>query len=241
MRITHSVKSVIIAFGSTKRMLSSAPFSGGFREADTIVNIRTNAEQTQNSSPEKLITDFLTSEGLNLSSVGLLTAAQLEYCQFVFRNENGFRILAVVSAGTSNALNASEKSPTEYTGEVHVPPGTINTIVITDALLLDECMVSSVIMATEAKSAALFDLEVKSVTTGSQATGTGTDAIVIVSGYGRKMKYAGGHTKYGQLLGEAVYTGTQKALKREMDPHEDLDVLCSEFFLERKTEWNSWK
>jgi adenosylcobinamide amidohydrolase len=231
MQITHSTKSVVIDLGSTKRVLSSAPFSGGFRVSDTIVNIRTNAEQMRNNSPEMLITEFLTSEGLNLSSVGLLTAAKLEYCQFVFRKENGIKILAVVSAGTSNALNASEKSPTEYTGEVRVPPGTINTILITDALLLDECMVASVIMATEAKSAALFDLGVKSIATGNQATGTGTDAIVIVSGDGRKMKYAGGHTKYGQLLGESVYTGVQKALKREIHPHEDIEAFCGGFFL----------
>jgi iron complex transport system ATP-binding protein len=211
--------------------LSSAPFSGGFLTADTIVNIRTNAEQTHKSPPESIVSDFLASERLSSTAVGLLTAAELEYSQFVFRNENGIKLLAVVSAGTSNALNASEKSHTEYTGEGHFSPGTINTIVVTNAFLLDECLVSSVITATEAKSAALFHLGVKSTVTGTQATGTGTDTVVVVSGEGKKMKYAGGHTQYGQLLGESVYTGIQKALKKQKNPQKDLVALCNEFFL----------
>jgi len=231
MRITHSAKSVIITFRSTKRVLSSAPFSGGFLTADTIVNIRTNSEQTHKNPPESIVSDFLASERLNPTAVGLLTAAELEYCQFVFRNENGINVLAIVSAGTSNALNASEQSPTEYTGEGHIPPGTINTIVVTNAFLLDECLVSSVITVTEAKSAALFHLGVKSTITGTQATGTGTDTVVIVSGEGRKVKYAGGHTKYGQLLGESVYTGIKNALKKQKVSQRNLVSLCNEFFL----------
>jgi iron complex transport system ATP-binding protein len=177
------------------------------------------------------VSDFLASEKLNPTAVGLLTAAELEYSQFVFRKEKGIKVLAVVSAGTSNALNASEKTPTDYTGEGHFSPGTINTIVITNAFLLDECLVSSVITVTEAKSAALFHFGVKSTATGTQATGTGTDTVVIVSGEGRKMKYAGGHTIYGQLLGESVYTGIQKALKRKKDSKKNLVALCNEFFL----------
>jgi adenosylcobinamide amidohydrolase len=62
-------------------------------------------------------------------------------------------------------------------------------------------------------------LRVRSVTTGGQATGTGTDAIVVVSGKGAPIRYAGGHTLYGQLVGEAVHTAVSRALmKRRQDP-----------------------
>jgi adenosylcobinamide amidohydrolase len=80
-------------------------------------------------------------------------------------------------------------------------------------------MISTVITATEAKTAALLDLRIMSVATGGQATGTGTDAVVVVSGKGTPIRYAGGHTLYGQLVGEAVHAAVSRALlKRRQDP-----------------------
>jgi adenosylcobinamide amidohydrolase len=71
---------------------------------------------------------------------------------------------------------------------------------------------------------------IKSVITGSQATGTGTDSIVIVSGTGkRKFQYAGGHTIYGQLLGEAVYTAVKSSLSKKLTEKLDYDKLCMPF------------
>jgi len=55
-------------------------------------------------------------------------------------------------------------------------PGTINLILVTNARLSVSAMVGMVQVATEAKTAALFDADVKSWTGRSGATGTGTDA-----------------------------------------------------------------
>ncbi|MFW6138028.1 MAG: adenosylcobinamide amidohydrolase, partial [Spirochaetota bacterium] len=134
-----------------------------------------------------------------------------------------------VSAGVSNALNASEKSPTLFTGSPVPQWGTVNTVIITNARLLDDCLVSAVITATEAKTASLFDLGVKSVVTGAQATGTGTDSVTVVSGHGTEIQYAGGHTLFGQLIGEAVYTGVKRSLSRTAPGNWDLDKIRSRF------------
>ena len=59
--------------------------------------------------------------------------------------------------------------------------GTINIIVLIDANPTDSCMVASLITATEAKSAALRDLDVRSLYTGDSATGSITDSVTVAS------------------------------------------------------------
>jgi len=229
MKIEHTGKCIVMFFSSPRRVLSSAPYSGGFTTTDLIVNIRTSAKEMLLNPPEVIISNYLRKRSLSQRAVGFLTAAQLEYAQFVYLYENDIKILAITTAGTSNALNITEKTPTIYTGEAFTVPGTINIIIITNVHLLNDCCVSSVITATEAKSAALFDLKIKSVSSDRQATGTGTDAVAVVSGNGKTIQYAGGHTKYGQLLGEAVYTGVKGALTKRKVDYDRLPVICKEF------------
>jgi adenosylcobinamide hydrolase len=220
MTIEWTKKSILVIFSSPRRVLSSAPYSGGMRETDLIINLRTSARQTRKNSPQSIISEFLRERGLSENTVGFLTAAQLEYSQFILRTQEDIKLLSIVTAGTSNALNIADRAPTLYSGESMPYPGTINIILVTNAELLEDCYVSAVVSATEAKSGALFDLQIKSVLSGRQATGTGTDAVAVVSGRGRKIQYAGGHTQFGQLIGDAVYTGVTRALsRRRMKPH----------------------
>jgi iron complex transport system substrate-binding protein len=75
----------------------------------------------------------------------------------------------------------------------------------------------AVISATEAKTAALQDLDIRSKENPRLygATGTGTDNIVVVSGTGRIIDNAGGHSKMGELIARAVYAGVQEAIARQ--------------------------
>jgi adenosylcobinamide amidohydrolase len=215
MQIQHDNRAVILGFDYPLRTLSSAPYNGGIRRARSIVNLKTDSRAVLENSPEDLVSGFLNARGLGADSVGLLTSAGMEYAQFMAEQERDFAILAAVTAGTSNALNIAERTETDFSGEDRTGHGTINIIVVTNCLLLDEAMVSSLITATEGKTAALLDLGVKSVATGAQATGTGTDTVVVVSGNGPNIRYAGGHTLFGQLLGNAVYRGVKSSLTEQ--------------------------
>jgi iron complex transport system ATP-binding protein len=214
MKLDYTERYIALHFGHPLRILSSAVYGGGLKLSDTIVNLHSEAEEVLAREPEELIADFLGERGFNRESVGLLTSADMEFAQFITDREGDLQVLAVVTAGDSNALNITERSGTPFSGEP-IRYGTINTIVLTSACLLDECMASSIITATEAKTAALFDLKIRSVKTGSQATGTGTDSIVIVSGEGMAIQYAGGHTLYGQMLAETVYRGVKASLQKQ--------------------------
>jgi adenosylcobinamide hydrolase len=226
MKIEYSKKFIVASFPDPRKVLSSAPYAGGFRYTDLILNLRTNARETKKYHPEFIISDFLRKRGLAGNAVGFLTAAHLDYAQFTRLQHGDIGLLSIVTAGTSNALNITDKSATLYSGEAPLNPGTINIILITNAELFEDCYVSALISATEAKTAALFDLGVKSVVSGRQATGTGTDAVAIASGNGIKIQYAGGHTRFGQLIGEAVYIGVKNSLRKQKMAAGMLASLC---------------
>jgi len=229
MKIEHTDKNITVSFSYPLRILSSAVYNGGLYRAKNIINLKVNSKDILNNNPEKIIIDFINENRINGKCIGLLTSAEMKYAHLVFIKEEGIKILAIVTAGASNALNISERSITNFNGTPILKYGTINIIVITNVNLLSDGMVSSIITATEAKTAALFDLKIKSILTGNQATGTGTDSIVIVSGNGENIQYCGGHTLYGQLLGEAVYTGIKRSLSKRITKFIDLEDLYSEF------------
>jgi len=96
-------------------------------------------------------------------------------------------------------------------------PGTINIILLTNMKLSQRAMTRAIISATEAKTAALQDFDIRSSCTPliHQATGTGTDNIIVVEGKGSKINNAGGHTKMGELIAKAVYEAVQEAVYKQ--------------------------
>jgi iron complex transport system substrate-binding protein len=131
--------------------------------------------------------------------------------QLVVRKQcyGAMTVYALVTAGTrSNAQRASRDTGTYY------EPGTINILVLTNMQLTPRAMTRAMICATEAKAAALQDLDIRSSFTPmiNGATGTGTDNLIVVQGAGPSIDNAGGHTKLGELIGKVVYQGVWSAL-----------------------------
>jgi adenosylcobinamide amidohydrolase len=94
--------------------------------------------------------------------------------------------------------------------------GTINTILLTNVHLADGSLARAIITATEAKTAALQDLNVRSAyDPKNQATGTGTDNIIVASGkmVGKPVWITGGHTKMSELIGVATKKAITEAIK----------------------------
>jgi adenosylcobinamide amidohydrolase len=129
--------------------------------------------------------------------------------------------VALVTAGVcSNALRMSVDKGDYY--ELQKPdavgkPGTINIILLTNTELTQRAMSRALISACEGKTAALQDLDIRSSVNPafSQATGTGTDNIIVVSGSGQTVKNTGGHSKMGELIARVVYDGVVEAIRRQ--------------------------
>ncbi len=142
----------------------------------------------------------------------LFTGADMDKLSIKKETFKAMDVYAVVTAGVeSNAVRMSKDIGLFY------EPGTINMIIMSNMKLTPRAMTRAVISATEAKTAALNDMDIRSSYSGTvnQATGTGTDNIIVVQGEGTEIDNAGGHTKMGELIANAVYHAVQDAIYKQ--------------------------
>lgn len=142
----------------------------------------------------------------------IFTGADMDDLAIVTKTWKDIKVTALVTAGAeSNAVRTGQDEGAFY------EPGTINIIVLSSRALSEAGAARAMITVTEAKTAALWDLDVRSSQTPlvNPATGTGTDSIILVAGgKGRPVDYTGGHGKIGEVMAEAVYEAVLKALAK---------------------------
>jgi adenosylcobinamide amidohydrolase len=142
----------------------------------------------------------------------LFTGADMDHLSIQRKSYQAMTVVALVTAGVkSNAVRMSRDTGAYY------EPGTINMILMSNMRLSPRAMNRAVISATEAKTAALWDMDIRSSQTGRfhPATGTGTDNIIAVEGDGTPIDNAGGHSKMGELIADAVYAGVREAVFKQ--------------------------
>lgn len=146
----------------------------------------------------------------------MATAADLDNLAVVTQSHGPLTVTVLATAGAkSNAIRTGVDAGTYIEG--HTPAGTINIMVLTNIRLTDAAMARALITVTEGKTAALQDLIVPSTYTKTvQATGTGTDSIIVVSGtQGPQASYTGGHSRIGELIGKASHQAVLEALGKQ--------------------------
>ncbi|MBW1897810.1 MAG: adenosylcobinamide amidohydrolase, partial [Deltaproteobacteria bacterium] len=142
----------------------------------------------------------------------LFTAADMDNLAITNLKFKDMIVYALVTAGVeSNAMRMAKDQGSFY------EPGTINIIIMANMKLTPRAMTRAIISATEAKTAALLDMDIRSSYDegACRATGTGTDNIIVVEGSGVELDNAGGHTKLGELIARTVYDGVQEAVKMQ--------------------------
>lgn len=222
-------KTLVLIFDKERRVLST---NEGYLNSKVVINHSAHPELWKKVCQElktkeevggivylrKIKTSLAENLGISPALIADLgTAADMDNLAIVTKEYKPYVVTALVTAGAkTNALRAGadEGSYIEHSEE---KPGTVNIILLFNAVLTEAAMARAVITATEAKTAAFQDLNVpSSYTKGIQATGTGTDSIIVVSANeGPKVKYTGGHSKIGELIGKAVYEAVCLGLERQ--------------------------
>ena len=147
-----------------------------------------------------------------ISSSFLFTGADMANLSVQRAHFGDMKVCALVTAGVeSNAIRTSVDEGLFY------EKGTINIILLTGRRLTRRAMTRAILTATEAKTAALQDLDIRSAyhPRYHQATGTGTDEVLVVEGRGKFADNAGGHCKMGELIARVVYDGVREAVLRQ--------------------------
>lgn len=228
-------KSLIVRFPEKRRTLST---TDGFADAQVAINhaahpelwmkvheeMQTRHELGGNVYVRKIQEKIAKDLGLKREDVAQMsTAADMDNLAVVTKGFKPFVVTALVTAGAkTNAQRTGVDEGTYIEGDE--PKGTVNILVLTNARLTDGAMARALITITEAKTAAFEDLRISSsYTKGVQATGTGTDSIIIATGTtGPKVTYTGGHNRIGELIGKAVYEAVIEALGKQNGFKKDL-------------------
>jgi iron complex transport system substrate-binding protein len=161
-------------------------------------------------SVPQLMDTFWASHGYKtIDGAMLITGADMDHLVMKKASYKNLEIVILVTAGVrGNAMRMG------FDEGKHLEPGTINAIILTNRKLSPRAMTRAMISATEAKTAALQDLDVRSryQPLKYQATGTGTDNLIVVQGEGAPARLCGGHSKLGELIARAMYTGVIQAI-----------------------------
>jgi iron complex transport system ATP-binding protein len=193
------------------RTMSSGVIGSGTGWHHTFVNRHVDKDYNC-SDHRKEMANFLKVNGFEPSeTVGMMTAVILEDVSYKHIKGAGFSVFVVVTAGVGNAIDASKSE--QHTFET--VPGTINTWIFINGELTEEAFIQSIMTATEAKAKALHDLNIIDGVTGTVATGTSTDSILIAATQtGELLEYAGTITALGKLIGKAVYECTVEGIRK---------------------------
>lgn len=185
-----------VRFPARYRCLSWAVVNGGETTADTVAWLFLQLNEIEHcDDPRAWFRSKLAAEELE-QAVGLLTSRRRHgYVE----SGAGTGCHVVATVGLSNALAAGD--PVSF---VPRKAGTINILCALDEPLSREAALEALGLAAEARTAALMEAHVPSVVSGRDASGTGTDCIVIAhpSGSGGDgAPYCGKHTPLGQRIG----------------------------------------
>jgi adenosylcobinamide amidohydrolase len=141
---------------------------------------------------------------------------KLAVCQKTYKN---LKVYCIATGGAKNnalRMGVDTGDWVETKTGFELSTGTINILLLTNAVLTTGAMARAIMTATEAKTAALQDLNYMSTPSPQvQATGTGTDTMIIASGTDQQniIHYTGGHTKMGELIAKATKTAVTQGLK----------------------------
>lgn len=250
-------KSIVIQFEDDRKVLSTSPINGGYRE-----DIKTIFNRDENpgagiacklKAPTYSEHMYLIAEQLGLKpeeTVGISTAASMENLSIKSESFDEVIVTAIVTGGVevNGGRVGDPASYYEKNCKVEmIKHGTINIILVIDGNLPPETMTRALVTCTEAKTAALQELMAGSNYSRGIATGSGTDGTIIVCNSKSKIKLtnAGKHSKLGELIGVAVKRAVKEALflQTGLSPQSQHSMLkrVKRFGIDENKIWNKYE
>jgi adenosylcobinamide hydrolase len=201
---------VVIQSSSPLRVLTSSVLGRSYSKSMAIVNHQVPVGNIAHIEPEKRFLETIDELGLSRQTVGLMTAANVRNVSILSKKYDELIVCAIATAGVINSAAAADEAIEELS------LSTINIIVLVDGNLTQNCMVNVVMTATEAKSAALRDLDIRSRFSTEPATGTTSDTVVVAcTERGKRIMFAGTATKLGEMVGKTVKETVKKAIQKQ--------------------------
>lgn len=218
IRFEQTERHVHLAFGTAFNALSCAVLNGGFQEIRHIVNLKVPKEACTDEKPALTLSRYCLQHGWQGTTAGMMTAASMKSLRIRHRKIEGVDVMVLVTTGLSNTRRAGDPAEWPTLRPVCLEHDTINIILISTAQFTPSAMVEAIMIATEAKVAALQDADIKSPVSHAIATGTGTDAIIMASpkNGNPRIEFCGKHVLMGETIGQLVIEAVTDSIRWEL-------------------------
>lgn len=202
---------VALQTDSPMKVVSSAMHNPGFGHYTHLLN-RTVPITYDERQPHLELQQYLQAQHFPLdNTVAMMTAVQAKFATIRDFTYEGIQLVVMITAGLGNAVDITRA----FHREEQYHAGTINTWLVINGKLSDEALFQAMISTTEAKVKALMDEGITDPTTGTQATGTSTDSLLIASTEeGDFHQYAGPITMLGKVIGYGVYETMRRLISK---------------------------
>ena len=198
--------------------VSSAIYNGGFKKVKAILNVQAPADLNDrklHENPEKFVIESAKQLGISDDFVGMITAAAVDKFALATKKDDNLTVTVIATAVDPEGNTCSHAETAGEIITVEKIPGTINIMVIIDGNPTESCLVSTVLTVTEAKTATMWELNVRSRYSGDLATGTITDAIIVAkTSRGTPIIHGGPASKLGQLVGYCTRKAVKEAIMK---------------------------
>lgn len=250
-KIDCKLPNLVLSFAGKRQVFSTGCLNGGYQSELSAVLIHCDKDpetgecDMKGNTYEEHLSLAAKEAGFLPQEVNILsTAAPVEYAQIEQETFRDYCVTAVVTGGILfNGRRIGDLATMwEQDGVYHVLPeeeitehqsGTINILVHIDAKLSTQAMAKALMLATEAKVAAIQEIGLKSCYGDGIATGSGTDGVTIIADDTSPiyLTQAGSDTKLGQCIGRAVKRAVKQELLLQMEYEKEQNRLYREHHL----------
>lgn len=209
-------------FPNRRLALSTSLYNGGYHLVSGVFNHHLDLfVDSEHDLPGGSLAAYLADVAVKYQMIpaqtsGLITAAAMNCMAYAALSYRGLSVEVITTAGTkNNAARAGDPACYyEDNGEYQLIAGTINIIALINAVVPEGPLAKAIVTITEAKAAALADLNIPSCYSAQVATGTGTDGVIVVSNPAAALTCVdtGTQAKLGELLSQAVDQTLKKSV-----------------------------
>lgn len=195
---------LVAGFERPQAMLSWSLTRPGFVEADSVAWLHVRDDDLSlDIDPVLFLKNRMAAAGYG-EAVHLMTSRDVRLHHLARASSGGIDATCLATVGLGNAGRVGAEPAAGKK-----PVGTINLLVHVSQALSQAALVEAVSIATEARTAAVMELDWR--VDGKPATGTGTDCIVVAAPCEEtERQFAGLHTDVGAAIGRAVHEAVRR-------------------------------
>ncbi|BDH61265.1 hypothetical protein MTP04_13950 [Lysinibacillus sp. PLM2] len=207
----HRGEYIVLTSETPLKTFSSAMLNSGYGEFRYFINRTVDVSYNPHNATEEM-RDFVQQEGFNTKeTVAMMTAVDMKFAQFQYLEDGETSITFFVTLGLGNTVDVTKSFDNAYRPSV----GTINIFVFINGIVTDEALIQALICAVETKTKVMHERGIIDYQTGTIATGTSTDSVLVAATQvGEFHAYGGSITRLGSLVGKGLYKTLNDAVEK---------------------------